>query len=102
MYGITEFLGFSGAISAMALGITLTSADQMGLARFKSLSNQVQALTKMVRAFYQEAIFLLKTYLSLRYLGDGLLAQTCPQHVCCLIRKIRNAVYPVSHVHCVF
>jgi potassium/hydrogen antiporter len=68
VYGVTEFLGFSGVIAAMALGITLTNATQMGIKRFQNPDKPVQALTEMDRAFYQEAVFLLKTYFFV-YLG---------------------------------
>jgi potassium/hydrogen antiporter len=68
VYGVTEFLGFSGAIAAMALGITLTNANQMGIKRFQNPASPIQALTDKDRAFYQEAVFLLKTYFFV-YLG---------------------------------
>ncbi|MBS7808495.1 cation:proton antiporter [Variovorax sp. PCZ-1] len=68
VYGLTEFLGFSGAIAAMTLGITLTNFGEMGLKRFKPFSQNVEALTEFDRAFYREAVFLLKTYFFV-YLG---------------------------------
>lgn len=40
VYGITEFLGFSGAIAAMSLGITLNNFDKYGARYFKTLSSQ--------------------------------------------------------------
>ena len=68
VYGICEFLGFSGAIAVMSLGFTLTNFGEMGLKRFKVLNHNVEALTAMDIAFYREAVFLLKTYFFV-YLG---------------------------------
>ncbi len=68
VYGVTEFLGFSGAIAAMALGITLTNYGQMGLARFKSFQQKLEPLTEVDKSFFREAVFLLKTYFFI-YLG---------------------------------
>jgi NhaP-type Na+/H+ or K+/H+ antiporter len=68
VYGVSEFLGFSGAIAVMALGLTLTNFEALGLTRFKPLSRKVEALTELDIAFYREAVFLLKTYFFV-YLG---------------------------------
>ena len=40
VYGVTEQLGFSGAIAALALGITLTNFEQFGLTPIPNPSNQ--------------------------------------------------------------
>lgn len=68
IYGLSEYLGFSGAIAAMTLGLTLTNFDQRWLSRFKGLDRHIEALTPMDIAFYREAVFLLKTYFFV-YLG---------------------------------
>jgi cell volume regulation protein A len=68
VYGVTETLGFAGAIAAMALGLTLTNYEQMGLKRFKSLSQDIEPLTATDLSFYRESVFLLKTYFFI-YLG---------------------------------
>jgi NhaP-type Na+/H+ or K+/H+ antiporter len=68
VYGTAEFFGFSGAVAVMALGITLTRHEQMGLQRLKLLREDVEALTSTDLAFYGEAVFLLKTYFFI-YLG---------------------------------
>ncbi len=68
VYGASEFLGFSGAIAAMSLGITLTNFEQMGVRRFAPFQHKVEALTSIDKAFYREAVFLLKTYFFV-YLG---------------------------------
>lgn len=68
VYGVSEFLGFSGAIAAMTLGLTLANFKQVGGQRFKSLDPRIEALTPVDMAFYREAVFLLKTYFFV-YLG---------------------------------
>jgi len=69
VYGVTEQLGFSGAIAALALGITMTNFEAFGLTRIQSLSSQsIEPLNEMDRVFYRESVFLLKTYFFI-YLG---------------------------------
>jgi len=69
VYGLTEILGFSGAIAALALGITLTNFEQFGLHRISSnIDQNLVPLSEMDLTFYREAVFLLKTYFFV-YLG---------------------------------
>jgi cell volume regulation protein A len=68
IYGLSEFLGFSGAIAAMALGLTLTNLNQRWLKKLSGVDHKIEALTPMDIAFYREAVFLLKTYFFI-YLG---------------------------------
>lgn len=68
VYGLTEMLGFSGAIAALALGITLTNFEKFGLTRFDRIDRNIVPLNDMDRTFYREAVFLLKTYFFV-YLG---------------------------------
>lgn len=69
VYGLTEQLGFSGAIAALALGITMTNLEAFGLARIQSLSSKnIEPLNEIDRVFYRESVFLLKTYFFV-YLG---------------------------------
>lgn len=68
VYGATEFLGFSGAIAALALGITLTNFQKFGLHRIPSIDINIEPLNEMDLVFYREAVFLLKTYFFV-YLG---------------------------------
>ncbi len=69
VYGVTEQLGFSGAIAALALGITMTNFEQFGLTRINGLSSKsIEPLNEMDRVFYRESVFLLKTYFFV-YLG---------------------------------
>ena len=68
VYGLTEMLGFSGAIAALALGITLTNFEKFGLHRIPSINRNLVPLNEMDLMFYGEAVFLLKTYFFV-YLG---------------------------------
>jgi NhaP-type Na+/H+ or K+/H+ antiporter len=68
VYGATEILGFSGAIAALALGITLTNFEKFGLAQFKRIDRNIVPLNDVDLTFYREAVFLLKTYFFI-YLG---------------------------------
>ena len=68
VYGLTELLGFSGAIAALALGITLTNFEKFGLHRIPSIDKNIVPLNEIDKAFYSEAVFLLKTYFFV-YLG---------------------------------
>lgn len=79
VYGLTEMLGFSGAIAALALGFTLTNFEKFGLNRISNIDQDLVPLNEMDLAFYREAVFLLKTYffvylgISIHF-GDALLA----------------------------
>lgn len=68
VYGLTELLGFSGAIAALALGVTLTNFEKFGLHRIPNIDKQLVPLNEMDLMFYREAVFLLKTYFFV-YLG---------------------------------
>jgi NhaP-type Na+/H+ or K+/H+ antiporter len=68
VYGATEALGFSGAIAALALGITLTNFQKFGLHRIPNLDKSIEPLNEVDLIFYREAVFLLKTYFFV-YLG---------------------------------
>ena len=68
VYGLTEMLGFSGAIAALSLGISLTNFEKFGLHRIQQLDRKIEPLNEMDLTFYREAVFLLKTYFFV-YLG---------------------------------
>jgi cell volume regulation protein A len=68
VYGLAEMLGFSGAIAALALGITLTNFEKFGLYRISNIDQNIVPLNETERTFYGEAVFLLKTYFFV-YLG---------------------------------
>lgn len=68
VYGLTEMLGYSGAISSLAMGITLTNFEKFGLHRLSRIDENIVPLNDMDLTFYREAVFLLKTYFFV-YLG---------------------------------
>jgi len=69
IYGITEAMGFSGAIAALALGVSLTNHDKLGLSHIKLLQgDRITPITETELLFYREAVFLLKTFFFV-YLG---------------------------------
>ena len=71
VYGATEFLGFSGAIAALALGVALSNHRQLGLERLVSAGLRIEPLNRQEIDFVREAVFLLKTYFFV-YLGISL------------------------------
>jgi len=68
VYGLTEMLHFSGAIAALALGISLTNFQKFHLYRIPNVDKNIVPLNEIDLAFYSEAVFLLKTYFFV-YLG---------------------------------
>jgi cell volume regulation protein A len=68
VYGLTEILHFSGAIAALALGISLTNFQKFKLYRIPNVDKNIVPLNEIDLAFYREAVFLLKTYFFV-YLG---------------------------------
>lgn len=68
VYGVTEQLGFSGAIAALAMGITFTNFEKFGLHRLRNIDRDIVPLNEMDFVFFREAVFLLKTYFFV-YLG---------------------------------
>jgi len=68
VYGVTQILGFSGAIAALALGVSLTNFQKFNLYRIPNVDKNIVPLNETDLAFYSEAVFLLKTYFFV-YLG---------------------------------
>jgi len=68
VYGLTEFLGFSGAIAALSLGITLGNVKRLGLETLFRRDREIEPLSPEDINFYREAVFLLKTFFFI-YLG---------------------------------
>jgi cell volume regulation protein A len=81
VYGVTQILGFSGAIAALALGVSLTNFQKFHLYRIPNVDRNIVPLNETDLAFCSEAVFLLRTYFFV-YLGisihfsDALLAVT--------------------------
>lgn len=70
LYGVSDVMGFSGAIAALAFGATLTNHHRFGLARrFRFLRNrELGEIRESDVSFYQEILFLLKTFFFI-YMG---------------------------------
>jgi potassium/hydrogen antiporter len=63
IYGLVEILNFSGPIAALAFGITLGNIDVLGPPIMKNvISRKPISLTDHERAFFSEAVFLLRTF----------------------------------------
>lgn len=63
LYGIVEMLNYSGPIAALAFGITLGNIDVLGPPIMRNvISRKPISLTETERAFFSEAVFLLRTF----------------------------------------
>lgn len=63
IYGIVELLNYSGPIAALMFGITLGNIDVLGPPIMKNIiSRKPISLTENERAFFSEAVFLLRTF----------------------------------------
>lgn len=63
IYGFVEILNYSGPIAALAFGITLGNIDVLGPPIMKNvISRKPISLTDQERAFFSEAVFLLRTF----------------------------------------
>lgn len=63
IYGMVEILNYSGPIAALAFGITLGNIDVLGPPIMKNIiSRKPIALNDFERAFFSEAVFLLRTF----------------------------------------
>ena len=68
VYGVTEYFGFSGAIAALALGVTLGNFQRFELRHLAERGVRIEPLSLEDLNFFREAVFLLKTYFFV-YLG---------------------------------
>jgi cell volume regulation protein A len=69
IYGITESLGYSGPIAALAFGLILTNYQSFSLINNYILAkHDIKPLTKVELDFYKELVFLLKIFFFI-YLG---------------------------------
>ncbi len=61
-YGLVELLGFSGAITALALGVTLGNAEALPLGPLRPRALALAGPTETERALFAELSFLLKSF----------------------------------------
>ncbi len=72
LFGIVEILGFSGAMAALAFGITLGNIKSIRFPIFSMpFASEPVGLTEYEKAFFSEVAFLLKTFFFV-YLGISL------------------------------
>lgn len=63
IYGIAESLGFSGAIAALAFGITLANIDRFRIRIVQKIVNSgLNTFNDTEKQFFSEIVFLLKTF----------------------------------------
>jgi len=72
IFGIAEWLGYSGAIAALAFGVTLGNISSLRLPKFYgSLNADLSGLNVSEKAFFSELVFILKTFFFV-YIGISL------------------------------
>jgi NhaP-type Na+/H+ or K+/H+ antiporter len=72
IFGIVEILGFSGAIAALAFGVTIGNIESIRFPFFRSFTVQEPiGLNETEKVFFSEVAFLLKTFFFV-YLGISL------------------------------
>jgi cell volume regulation protein A len=72
VYGLVEILGFSGAIAALAFGVTIGNIENIHIPIFKKpTTRESVGLSKTEKVFFSEVAFLLKTFFFI-YLGISL------------------------------
>lgn len=62
VFGVVELLGFSGAIAALALGITLGNLDRVPAWFLRQSPEALASLNATEREVFSEVVFLLKTF----------------------------------------
>lgn len=63
VYGVVEMLGFSGAIAALTLGITLGNIDTLPMGPLRRTPETLASLCDTDREVFSEVVFLMKTFL---------------------------------------
>jgi cell volume regulation protein A len=72
IFGIVEMMGFSGAIAALAFGVTIGNIGAIRFPFFKTLTvKEPVGLNETERVFFSEVAFLMKTFFFI-YLGISL------------------------------
>jgi cell volume regulation protein A len=72
IFGIVEMMGFSGAIAALAFGVTIGNIETIRFPFFKTLTvKEPVGLNETERVFFSEVAFLMKTFFFI-YLGISL------------------------------
>lgn len=63
VYGVSELLGFSGAIAALAFGVSLANIDLFPMRYIRKIRREgLQTFNDVEKQFFSELVFLLKTF----------------------------------------
>lgn len=63
LYGVTEMLGYSGAIAALAFGLVLGNTEYFEMSLLKMFNkHRITPLQENEKSFFKEFVFILKTY----------------------------------------
>ena len=68
LYGVTELFGFSGAIAALAFGVSLANFSGLSLSTKKKKILEFRKVSRVDKLFFSEMVFLLKTFFFI-YMG---------------------------------
>ncbi len=71
VYGVTQALGYSGAIAALAFGVVLGNAEYFDLSLLRLFSkkrSKMVSLTDTEKSFFKEVVFIFKTFFFI-YIG---------------------------------
>lgn len=68
IFGMTEFLGFSGGVAALAFGLTLNNYSLLPKRWISRIGADLPSVTEPERALFRELVFILKTFFFI-YLG---------------------------------
>ncbi len=72
IYGLTEIMGFSGAIAALAFGVTIGNIESINIPIFRrNREREPVGLNETEKVFFSEVAFLLKSFFFI-YLGLSL------------------------------
>jgi cell volume regulation protein A len=72
IYGLTEIMGFSGAIAALAFGVTIGNIESINIPIFRrNRERESVGLNETEKVFFSEVAFLLKSFFFI-YLGLSL------------------------------
>ena len=62
IFGMTEFLGFSGGVAALAFGLTLNNYNLLPQRWISRIGADLPSVTEPERALFRELVFILKTF----------------------------------------
>jgi cell volume regulation protein A len=97
IFGITEFLGFSGGVAALAFGLTLNNYNLLPQRWISRIGADLPSVTEPERALFRELVFILKTFFFI-YLGMQIPLDSWQPHLIAL--AVVTVVYLARHLLC--